>query len=67
MKRVQILLDDETHEALRREARRLQRSESDLARETLAERFRPLPPLEEDAIWKMRGIADFEPVREIDG
>jgi len=67
MKRLQISIEPELDAALGREAQREGVSKAALIRRWVAERVRPLPPIEEDPIWGLVGIAgpDVEP-EEID-
>lgn len=62
VRRLQILMDAELDDALRRLAARRGRSKSALIREFVRERVKPLPPLEEDPLWKIAGDCEFEPV-----
>jgi hypothetical protein len=66
VKRLQIMLDEDLDRELARLARVEKRSKASIIRETLRERFRPLPPLEEDPLWQMVGASDAEPVDDID-
>ena len=68
MKRVQILVDRELDAGLEREAARQRKSKGALVREALRKYLKPLPPIEQDPIWKMVGADSFEPVapEEID-
>ncbi|MPZ23229.1 MAG: ribbon-helix-helix protein, CopG family [Dehalococcoidia bacterium] len=61
MRRLQILMDEELDDALERMARQTKRSKSDLVREFVRARVRPLPPIEEDPLWEMIGVDDVEP------
>ncbi|MPZ23230.1 MAG: ribbon-helix-helix protein, CopG family [Dehalococcoidia bacterium] len=61
MRRLQILMDEELDDALERMARQTKRSKSDLVREFVRARVRPLPPIEEDPLWEMIGVDDYEP------
>jgi hypothetical protein len=67
MKRLQISIEPELDAALGREAQRLGMSKAALIRRWVAEHVRPLPPIEEDPIWELVGIAgpDVEP-EEVD-
>ncbi len=62
VKRVQILMDEELDVALERLSAKRRTSKSALIREFVRERVNPLPPLEEDPIWKIVGDCEFEPV-----
>jgi ribbon-helix-helix CopG family protein len=57
MKRLQISIEPELDAALGREAQKEGVSKAALIRRWVAERVRPLPPLEEDPIWELVGIA----------
>ena len=63
MKRLQISIEPELDAALGREALRQGVSKAALIRRWVAERVRPLPPIEQDPIWELVGIAgpDIEP------
>lgn len=61
VKRLQILMDEELDAELQRLAARQRRSKSALIREFVRERVKPLPPLEEDPIWQMVGVDNYEP------
>ncbi len=61
MRRLQILMDEELDEQLKRLASRRRASKSALIREFVRKHVKPLPPLEEDPLWKMVGVDDFEP------
>jgi hypothetical protein len=67
MKRLQISIEPELDAALGREAQKEGVSKAALIRRWVAERVRPLPPIEDDPIWELVGIAgpDVEP-EEID-
>ena len=67
MKRLQISIEPELDRALGSEARRQGVSKAALVRRWVGERVTPLPPLEDDPIWGLVGIAgDAEPVADID-
>ena len=57
MKRLQISIEPELDAALGREAQKQGVSKAALVRRWVAERVRPLPPIDEDPIWKLVGIA----------
>jgi ribbon-helix-helix CopG family protein len=63
MKRLQISIEPELDAALGREAQKEGVSKAALVRRWVAERVLPLPPIEEDPIWELVGIAgpDVEP------
>ena len=67
VKRLQIMIDEDLDAELGRLAKAEKRSKASIIRETLRQRFRPLPPLEEDPIWEMVGAdPDAEPVEDVD-
>ncbi len=61
MKRLQISLEPELDAALGRAARRERLSKAALVRRVLRDRLRPLPPIEEDPLWQLVGIAEGTP------
>jgi len=67
MKRLQIMIEEELDDALAQQAAREGVSKAALIRRYVGERLRPVPPLEEDPLWELVGIAgDAEPVADID-
>lgn len=60
VKRLQIMIEEEMDVTLEREAARRGCSKAALVREAVADRFKPLPPIEEDPIWKMAGSVSWE-------
>jgi hypothetical protein len=67
VKRLQIMIEEEWASALGRQAADEGTSKAALIRRYVRERLRPLPPLEEDPLWEIVGIAgDAEPVGDID-
>lgn len=62
VKRLQILIDEELEADLQREASRTGRSKGALVREALRRLMTPLPPIEQDSLFKMAGAASFDPV-----
>jgi len=66
VKRLQIMIEEELDAALGRQAAEEGTSKAALIRRYVAERLRPLPPLEEDPLWQIVGIAGGEPVDDID-
>ncbi len=66
VKRLQILMDEDLDLELRRLAKRTGKSKSALIREAVRHQVRPLPPIEEDPLWKLVGAASFEPVHPKD-
>jgi hypothetical protein len=67
VKRLQIMIEEDLDAALERQARVEGVSKAALIRRYVGERLRPLPPLEEDPLWEIIGIAgDADPVDDID-
>jgi len=69
VKRLQIMIEKELDAALALQAREERTSKAALIRRYVRERLKPepLPPLHEDPIWGLVGIAgDAEPVDDID-
>ncbi|MBA3364814.1 MAG: CopG family transcriptional regulator [Actinobacteria bacterium] len=66
MKRLQILIEEETDAALERQAAKEGVSKAALIRRYVGERLEPLPPLHEDPLWDLVGSADIDPVDDID-
>ena len=67
VKRLQIMIEEDLDAALGRQAAVEGVSKAALIRRYVAERLRPLPPLEEDPLWQLVGLAgDTEPVADID-
>jgi hypothetical protein len=67
VKRLQIMIEEDLDEALGRQAAREKTSKAALIRRYVRERLEPLPPLEDDPLWGLVGIAgDAEPVDDID-
>lgn len=61
MKRLQILIDEDLDAALAREARATGSSKGALLRGYAREKLGPMTPLEEDPLWEIIGMCDFEP------
>lgn len=61
MRRLQVMLEDDTYEALDVEAARAQVSKASLVRRYLRLGLKPLPPLAEDPLGALAGSDDFEP------
>jgi hypothetical protein len=70
LKRVQLMLDEELDRAVAREAKLRRLSRSELVRTILREKLLPpLPPLEEDPLWRWftgGGDEDVEPAHHDD-
>jgi hypothetical protein len=56
VKRLQIMIEEELDAELGRQAAREGVSKAALIRRYVAERLRPLPPLEDDPLWGLVGI-----------
>ena len=57
MKRLQISIEPELDAALGRAARAEGVSKAAVVRRLVAEQLKPLPPLEEDALWEFAGTS----------
>jgi hypothetical protein len=55
VKRLQILIDEDLDEALERQARKEKTSKAALIRRYVRDRVKPLPPLEDDPLWRWMG------------
>lgn len=67
VKRLQIMIEEDLDAALGRQAAREKTSKAALIRRYVRERLEPLPPVHEDPLWDLVGIAgDAEPVDDID-
>ena len=67
MRRLQIMIDEDLDEALGRQARTEKTSKAALIRRFVRERVTGLPPIEDDPLWELVGVAeDVEPVEDID-
>ena len=69
VKRLQFTIEEELDDLLALEAYRQRTSKAVLIRRYVRDRLRPkpLPPLEEDPLWKFAGAdRDTEPVEDID-
>jgi Ribbon-helix-helix protein, copG family len=67
VKRLQIMIDEDLDSALERQAVAERTSKAALIRRYVRERLAPLPPIEEDPLWQMIGLAgDAEPVDDVD-
>lgn len=56
VKRLQIMIEEELDAALGRQAAEEGVSKAALIRRYVAERLRPLPPLEDDPLWQIVGM-----------
>lgn len=61
VKRLQIMIEEELDAELGRQAARQGVSKAALIRRYVAERLRPLPPLERDPIWDIVGMVQGGP------
>ncbi len=61
VKRLQIMIEEELDAELGRQARREGVSKAALIRRYVAERLRPLPPLEDDPLWDLVGMYEGGP------
>lgn len=61
VKRLQIMIEADLHEALGRQAAEEGVSKAALIRRYVRERVKPLPPLEEDPLWELVGMCEGEP------
>jgi Ribbon-helix-helix protein, copG family len=67
VKRLQIMIEEELDAALARQAAEEGVSKAALIRRYVGERLRPLPPIEEDPLWELVGLAvEAGPVDDID-
>jgi hypothetical protein len=60
------MIEPELDAALARQAAKEGVSKAALIRRFVGERLRPLPPLEEDALWGLAGAYDGEPAEDLD-
>lgn len=61
MKRLQISIEPELDEAVERRAEEEGLSKAEVIRRCVRERVKPLPPIEEDPFFKLRGTVEGEP------
>ena len=66
MKRLQIMIDEDLHDALGRQAALEKTSKAALLRRYVRERLKSLPPIEGDPLYDLVGIADIEPAHHDD-
>jgi hypothetical protein len=64
MKRLQIMIDEDLDAALELLARQEGTSKAALIRRFVRDRIRPLPPVEEDPLWRLVEAAEREPIPE---
>ena len=57
------MIDEDLDDTLARMADQQATSKAALIRRFVRERIRPLPPIEEDPLWRMAGTLDFEPAK----
>lgn len=61
MKRLQIMIEEELDEALAHAARKEGVSKAALIRRYVAKHVKPLPPPEEDPLWRLVGMDTGNP------
>jgi hypothetical protein len=61
MKRLQIMIENDLDEALGRRSAEEGISKAALIRRFVRSSLQPLPPLDEDPLFAMVGVDDFEP------
>jgi hypothetical protein len=61
VKRLQIMIDEDLDRILERIALEEHTSKAALIRRYVRERVAPTPPIEEDSIFRMIGVDDYEP------
>jgi hypothetical protein len=61
MKRLQIMIEEDLDWELERLASEESTSKAALIRRFVRERIKPLPPIEEDPIWEIVGVDDYDP------
>jgi predicted transcriptional regulator len=61
MRRLQIMIDEDLDEALAQLARKERTSKAALIRRYVREQVKPLPPIEEDALWEHIGMSEGNP------
>ncbi len=55
------MIDEDLDEALARQAREEGTSKAALIRRYVREKIKPLPPIEEDPLWELVGMAEGSP------
>jgi hypothetical protein len=61
VRRLQIMIDEDLDEALARQAQQEGTSKAALIRRYVRERIKPLPPIEEDPLWEIKGMVHGGP------
>lgn len=61
MKRLQILIEEDVYDALGRASAAEGISKAAVIRRVVRSALEPLPPLEDDPLWRMVGADDYEP------
>jgi hypothetical protein len=61
MRRLQIMIEEDTYQALDAQAAKAHVSKASLIRDYVRQGVQPLPPLAEDPLASLSGSADFEP------
>lgn len=61
MKRLQISIEPELDEAVERRAEEEGLSKAEVIRRCVRERVKPLPPIEKDPFFKLRGTVEGDP------
>ena len=61
VKRLQIMIEEDLDAALGRQAAEEGVSKAALIRRYVADRLRPLPPIEEDPLWELVGMVQGGP------
>lgn len=64
MKRLQIMIEPEIDAVLEQRARAEGTSKAELIRRAVRKEVKPMPPIEEDPLWDLVGMApDVEPAK----
>jgi hypothetical protein len=66
VKRLQIMIDEDLDAILEQMAREQRTSKAALIRRFVRERVRPTPPIEDDPIWNIVGVDDYDPPASVD-
>ncbi|MGH8930267.1 MAG: CopG family transcriptional regulator [Egibacteraceae bacterium] len=64
MKRLQIMIEEEIDAALTRQAREEGVSKAAIIRRCVRQHVQPLPPLEEDPLWKLVGAFGSDEIED---